>query len=210
LDRGGMGLGMGGGVWIWGEGFGDGGEGFGDGGGREGFGDAQTRKATDPKTNDPDEPQTLDPRPTDRQADPETHSLRPSDTQSQTQTQMNPRPQTHPDPSLDPGPDLASLKQVSPRPQKRYCPNCPECTACLVHKTRDNYADAGKRCLAERCLECEYPKCDHCGFQHSRSDRAVQERHKIDGRWFCNRKACKEARVAAAKDASHMKGVQAD
>jgi hypothetical protein len=53
---------------------------------------------------------------------PETHSLRPSDTQSQTQTQMNPRPQTHPDTprpttqSLDPGPELASRKRVSPRP----------------------------------------------------------------------------------------------
>ena len=127
---------------------------------------------------DPDEPQT-------------------PDTPRHTQTH-NPEPRPRPRAS----PSKTSLTQT----HKRYCPNCPECTACHVHKPRDNYADDGKRSLAGRCLECEYPKCDHCGFQHSRCNKAVQERHKIDGRWFCDQKACKEARVAAAKDASHMKG----
>ena len=86
-----------------------------------------------------------------------------------------------------------------------YCPDCPWCEeGCKEHKRKAEFAKIMNGNIAPRCLACEYPKCHQCGYQHPRTARAVQERHKIDGKWFCGRtRKCQEI-IAAAREAAQV------
>ena len=67
------------------------------------------------------------------------------------------------------------------------------------HKPKEKFGVKECRNRRARCLGCEYPTCENCGFQHPRTEIAVHERHKVDGYWFCYSEVCRKARAAAVK-----------
>ena len=74
------------------------------------------------------------------------------------------------------------------------------CDTCHTPKRSSAFSDYEKdRKLT--CASCEHPVCEHCGYQHPRTQRAVQRnaRSRVGLQWFCGRKKSCDTALAKAK-----------